>query len=86
MATTRVVRATRKDSDGDITHLCNSSEGWSPRPKSGAISDIEGGTIVYRVKSTSGPIVDVISGSSGKYLRSRPDSSTSDNLDNLPDC
>ena len=40
----RYVRQTGKDSDGDITALCNSGASWSPRSKRLAISDIESGT------------------------------------------
>lgn len=37
----RYVYKTGKDSDGDITKLCNENAAWSPRLKAGAISDIE---------------------------------------------
>ena len=37
----RRVKKTRKDSDGDITALCNPDEFWSPRGKTDAIYDIE---------------------------------------------
>jgi hypothetical protein len=86
MATTRIVTSTGKDSDGDITSLCKSGATWSPRSKWGAISDIDGGTIEYRVNRDTGPLVRVVEGSTGKYLRSTADSSSADNLDNLPDC
>ena len=39
----RQVTATRKDTDGDITALCNRFAVWSPRSKANAISDIENG-------------------------------------------
>lgn len=86
MATTRIVKQTKKDTEGDILALCNSGESWSPRYKSGAISDINSGNIVYRVKSSNGPVVQVVHGETGDYLRSHADATTSDNLDNLPDC
>ncbi len=86
MPTTRVVKQTKKDSDGDITALCNGAESWSPRSKAGAIADINAGIIEYRVKNSNGPIVRVVHGSTGNYLRSDPDKTTSDNLDNLPNC
>ena len=41
----RRVTATGKDSDGDITRLCNSGELWSPRSKADAVNDIENRTI-----------------------------------------
>ena len=86
MPATRIVKATGKDADGDITSLCNDGEPWSPRGKAGAISDIKGGNIEYRVKSASRPLVHVLKGESGEHLRSTADASTADNLDNLPDC
>jgi len=86
VATTRIVNATGKDEHGDITSLCNDGQSWSPRSKAGAIADIEGGNIEYRVKNSSGPVVDVVGEGTGKYLRSRADATSSDNLDNLPDC
>ena len=86
MAITRVVKQTGKDSDGDITSLCNSGESWSPPSKANAINDIKGGSIQYRVGSSSGPVIVVVEGEAGGYLRSSPDASTEDNLDSLPDC
>lgn len=83
---TRIVRQTRKDADGDITALCNHGQSWSPRYKLGAISDIKNGVHVYRVRSASGPVVEVVQGSNGEYLRTRPDGNSSNNLDNLPNC
>jgi uncharacterized protein DUF3892 len=86
MATTRIVTKTGKDKDGDITSLCKDGEAWSPRSKAGAIADIKGGSIEYRVKSSTGPLIEVVAGKTGDYLRSSADASSSDNLDNLPDC
>jgi len=86
MATTRVVKSTGKDADGDITSLCNPGASWSPRKKAAAIADIKGKTIEYRVKTEQGPLVNVVKGPTGDYLRSTADSTSSDNLDNLPDC
>ena len=43
----RQVKQTRKDSDGDITALCNSGKSWSPRSKANAIRDIETETHTY---------------------------------------
>lgn len=86
MATTRVVTSTGKDADGDIISLCHAGAAWSPRAKAAAIADIDGGNIEYRVKSQTGPLVQVVHGPTGKYLRSTADATSSDNLDNLPDC
>ena len=85
---TRYVTKTRKDSEGDITALCNGSESWSPRMKAGAITDIEGGTHSYYVSWPEGkpPQFGVVNGSTGKYLRTDRDETTRNNLDDLPDC
>lgn len=86
MADRRVTK-TRKDKDGDITALCNPEEWWSPRKKADAISDIEGGTHSYYVlqdgKRTD---IHVVKGANGKYLRTDPDTTSHNNLDDLPDC
>ena len=82
----RRVRRSGKD-EGDITSLCNSGESWSPRGKADAISDIEAGTHRYYVQEAGDVAwVRVIDGPSGKYLRTTADSSSNNNLDNLPDC
>ena len=86
MSNRRVTR-TGKDQDGDITKLCNPGQIWSPRAKAGAISDIENETHSYYVQTgASRADVHVVDGQTGKYLRSDPDSTSSNNLDNLPDC
>jgi len=84
---TRYVTRSGKDSDGDITRLCNPGQYWSPRAKADAISDIELGLHEYYVqwpeKTTQ---IRVVNGASGKYLRTDRDSTTRNNLDDLPDC
>ena len=83
----RAVRKTGKDEDGDITKLCDSGEAWSPRSKSGAISDIENKIHTYYVPWKSGRTeITVVNGPTGKYLRTQRDGSTKNNLDELPDC
>lgn len=84
----RAVYRTRKDKDGDILALCNSGAAWSPRPKAGAISDIETGTHRYYVPWSDGQStwIRVVNGPSGKYLRTDKDSTSKNNLDDLPDC
>ena len=80
----RRVKKTGKDADGDITSLCGD---WGQRTKAGAISDIESNTHTYYVQSgSSRSEVHVVQGQTGKYLRSDPDPSSANNLDNLPDC
>jgi hypothetical protein len=84
----RKVTASGKDKDGDIIKLCKSGEAWSPRLKADAIRDIENGTHTYYVQQAGTSRVDitVVNGTTGKYLRSTADKSSSNNLDNLPDC
>lgn len=83
----RRVRKTRKDSDGDITALCNPDEYWSPSYKSDAISDIEKKRHTYYVQDSGGRSdIHVVNGSNGKYLRTDPNGKSRDNLENLPDC
>ncbi|MDX6766873.1 MAG: DUF3892 domain-containing protein [Candidatus Methylacidiphilales bacterium] len=79
---------TGKDKDGDITKLCNPQETWSPRHKADAIRDIETRAVVYKVAWTDGLVTDVrvVNGPTRKYLRTDRDTTTRNNLDDLPDC
>lgn len=82
----RRVTGTGKDRDGDITSLCGS---WGRVTKAAAIREIEPPTTnTYYVQDGYGRRADVqvVNGLTGKYLRTDPNSSCSDNLDNLPDC
>jgi hypothetical protein len=83
----REVTRTRKDTSGDITALCNPNASWSPRLKADAIRDIDSGDHTYYVswpeKRTQ---IRVVDGPKGKYLRTDRDSTTRNNLDDLPDC
>lgn len=85
---TRIVTRSGKDSDGDITKLCNSTESWSPRMKADAIRDIETSVYTYVVDWADGTrtTIRVVQGATGKYLRTDRDSTTRNNLDDLPDC
>ncbi|HIV79091.1 MAG TPA: DUF3892 domain-containing protein [Candidatus Sphingomonas excrementigallinarum] len=84
----RYVRATGKNSQGDITKLCNSGDYWSPRSKADAISDIEGGLHEYWVNWSHYPEtkIRVVNGPTGKYLRTDRDTTSRNNLDDLPNC
>ena len=83
----RHVTHTGKDEDGDITKLCNPGQNWSPRPKQGAIADIESRIHTYYVQSSRGRSnIHVVNGPTGKYLRTDPDGEAGNNLDELPDC
>jgi hypothetical protein len=81
----RLVTGTGKDSQGDITGLCGS---WGSQTKTAAISDIQTGSHRYYTSGPSGSQVDIIvvDGATGKYLRTEPDLTKSDNLQSLPDC
>ncbi len=79
---------TGKDSRGDITKLCHPGAAWSPRAKSEAIRDIETGAHTYFVSWPDGvrTEVRVVTGPTGKYLRTDRDTTTKNNLGDLPDC
>jgi hypothetical protein len=81
----REVTATGKDSSGDITSLCGP---WGSQSKPLAIYDIELNTHRYYTHAANGTEADVVvvDGASGKYLRTDPDKTTTDNLGGLPDC
>ena len=83
----REVTKTKKDTLGNITHLCNSFEYWSPISKNDVINDIESKTHSYFVQINHQEVdIIVVNGSSGKYLRTDPDKTKKNNLDELPDC
>lgn len=86
--TVRYVTHTGKDRDGDITSLGNPSQWWSPRAKLYAIADIETGSYEYRVRwpEKETTVRVVFDRAKGKYLRTDRDSTTRNNLDDLPDC
>ncbi|MEW4565041.1 DUF3892 domain-containing protein [Bremerella sp. JC770] len=83
----RQVTRSGKDGSGDITALCNTGQAWSPRRKNDAINDIENGNHSYFVE-VSGKRVDihVVNGQNGKHLRTDPDKTSRNNLDDLPNC
>jgi hypothetical protein len=84
----RYVLKTGKDRNGDITKLCQLGQSWSPRLKADAINDIETGTHEYWVNWSNSPEtkIRVVSGPTGKYLRTDRDTTARNNLDDLPDC
>ena len=79
------VTSTGKDRDRDITSLCGA---WGRTSKSLAIREIESGTYRYYVQDFLGVVanVEVYRRGYSKHLRTDPDSSCLNNLDNLPDC
>ena len=69
---------------GDITRLCGD---WGNHAKAEAISNIEHGIHTYSVEEQAPTIyVEVVDARPGKYLRTRADATSKNNLDNLPDC
>jgi hypothetical protein len=75
----REVTATGKDENGVVVSLHGD---WGMVSKDEAISDIEAGRASYAV--AGGQTLEVVAGSTGKYLRSQADGGTADNLDELP--
>ena len=84
----REVTKTGKNKDGDITILGNSSAIWSPKYKSMAILEIEANVHRYFVKIGDDKVdIQVVNDLiNGKYLRTDLDKTTSNNLNDLPDC
>ena len=83
----RKVTQTGKDTDGDITSLCNPGQWWSPRDRGDAIKDIDDGAYTYYVEEQSPRSeVKVVSRGGKKHLQTTSDGSSKNNLDNLPDC
>ena len=83
----RRVTNSRKDNGGDIVALCNPGESWSPRFKVDAMRDIEYLNYKYYVQVGYNKVyIHVVSDPfKGIYLRTDPDSTDSNNLDDLPD-
>jgi len=84
----RRVTGTRKDSRGDITHLCGGPDaGWGPVPAAEAITQIRSSAVIY-FTSVGGndALVTIVNGPAGPYLRTDPDASAANNLDALPGC
>ncbi len=75
------VTKSSKDSDGDIIGLCGPT--WKVS-KSEAIRDIHRDPHYYDV--SPGVYVRVVTRGGQQYLTTDPDGSSSNNLDNLPDC
>lgn len=83
MADRRVTNS-GKDQDGDITALCNPNESWRRRSKADAVDDIKKRLHRYYVKS--GSVETDIHVVDGKHLRTDPDKTNKNNLNDLPDC
>lgn len=83
----RKVTHTGKDKDGDITKLCNHAV-WGDVSRALAIQQIDKKTHSYFVQQpgTSRVEVRVVTRNGRKHLQTTADSSSANNLDNLPDC
>ena len=83
----REVKCVRQDRDGDITAIGNQSKLWSPVSKDQAIRHIEWNLHSYYV-NYNGNIVEVkvVREGQNKYLRTDPDNTLRNNLDELHDC
>ena len=81
----RKVTNTRKDEKGRVIAICNPIEWWSPRSLAEVINDIEESFYRYYV-AVGGQrvIIKVANGSAEKYLRTDPDKTTKNYLDDLP--
>lgn len=83
----RKVTSTKRDRSGNIISVCNNGEWWSPRNTLDIINDLQLRLYDYYVIVDGKQVfIKVINGSSGKYLRTDPDKTTKNNLDDLPDC
>ena len=84
----RAIRQARHDADGDITAIGNIGSDWSPVLKADAIYHIEREIHRYYVPWLNDPHtwIRVVDGPNGKYLRTDRDSSSGNNLDDLPEC
>lgn len=83
----RQITNTKKDSSGNIILLCNPTEWWSPRSANEILWDIEEAMYLYFVLVDGRKVeIKVITELTGKYLRTDPDKTTKNNLDELPDC
>lgn len=83
----RKITRSKKNSDGDILAICNQEAWWSPVTKSQAIKDIDSKTHSYYVVIGYQEVdIHVVNGKNGPYLRTDPDKTSTNNLDNLPDC
>lgn len=88
MGVTRRVTATRKTTNGVITHLCNADAPWSPVPVATCIDEILSGRAVYytlAAASESPTLIRVVqTAGGGRYLRTTATGPSDDNLDSLP--
>ena len=81
----RTVTHTARNTHGDIVAIGNPQSDWHQRRVEWAISDIVAHRHEYFVSGNSGPIrIGIVNDSDGPYLRTFPDSTGENNLDELP--
>lgn len=86
MAIDRRVTHSRKNSDGDITHIANPSS-WGTVSKADAIKHIDGNDYRYFVNEAGYESdVHVYTQNGVKHIKTYADATSKNNLDNLPDC
>lgn len=84
----RQVTHAHRDDEGDILGLCwEGSDGLKYSSRSDVISDIESGTHAYSVEVEAPAVSVVVASRDGiKYIKTEADSTSKNNLDNLPAC
>jgi hypothetical protein len=84
----RLVTQSRRAVGGKVLALCHPGESWSPRSVADAIADIRRGDYSYVAVDPAGhrSSISVVRGRHGAYLRTRPDTTAANNLDELPPC
>ena len=83
----RQITNTKKDSSGNIVSFCNPDEWWSPKSANEILYDIEEVMYLYFVRVDGQKVeIKVINDLAKKYLRTDPDKTAKNNLDDLPDC
>ena len=81
----REVTAVRRDDRGRTIALANPEQTWSPVFAQEAVAHIEAGLHSYHTaRGDDHASIEVIYGRAGPYLRTAADTSTHDNLDDLP--
>ncbi|HCY75818.1 MAG TPA: DUF3892 domain-containing protein [Ignavibacteriales bacterium] len=83
----RQITGIKKDSSGNIVSLCNPTEWWSPKSVNEILYDIEEYMYLYFVIVDGQKVeIKIITGLTKKYIRTDPDKTTKNNLEDLPAC
>jgi len=80
----RRVKATKRDRSGNIVALCNPGQSWSPRRKVDVIKDINSSKKSYYVQEL--PQRRYVRVVGPDALMTTDDTTSKNNLDNLPVC